>query len=116
MIVRWIESECAMIAVDTDDGALLVHFSQALQINSVQQAYRTLVNRMESFDGTRATIRFSDVTRIDTAYLQLVLSLILTLQQRGIELDWQNDSTHVTEIMALYGVGYDTLVPDSGGR
>lgn len=105
-----------MIDVSTDDGALLVHFSQALQINSVQQAHRAIVSGIESFEGKHATIRFTEVTRIDTTYLQLVLSLILTLQRRGIELDWQNDSTHVEEIMALYGVGFDTLLAATGGR
>jgi phospholipid transport system transporter-binding protein len=88
--------------VDSENSFIAVVWQGECCIDSVSGRLDELVRAVS--DGRTVQIDARDVTRIDTAGIQLLLALSLELQRRGRALVWLGISEVVEQVARLTGL------------
>jgi len=75
---------------ENEKDTITIKLNKHLDISSIQDLYHIL---KEAFELNHSVIlQANEVSRIDTAGLQLLLSFYLTSQEKNITIQWQNPS------------------------
>lgn len=86
-------------------NTLTVSLSSACTIAEVEADFDTIRSLPEEIE--TINIKAGAVEEVDTAYLQLLLSIKQTAQERGILFRVKEASDEISDICSLYGVEFN---------
>ena len=99
-----------MINIRKKGGLLSMRLSRESTIASVEADALVLKEKIESIGGVRRIeVDGAPVEEMDTSYLQLLVSLDLTAQVKGIEFLISRPSERFRELAGLYGLNMEDL-------
>ncbi|OQY36021.1 MAG: hypothetical protein B6229_10850 [Spirochaetaceae bacterium 4572_7] len=104
-----------MLNIKVIGKKLYINCSERVIINTVEKDTSTIKEALLSFDGENVEISFKDLKDMDTTYVQLFLSLILTLKRKDIPYTFSHLNNNIIEIFTLYGVSIEQLTGEKNG-